>query len=351
MSVASFAPRVGRQPPPRWTHRWRWWPRRRRRRLRVRLARAHTCALVALLAIIVPHSAGAAAAGQERVLVVLATPGPTPYTVASVDRTMRAADAFLRTASLGHLRLHTEVTPWLAAFSGDPGCGGLTRESFEALLAPARVAAARAGYEPSRYTEVIYALADSHCGFQGEAWGHQVLLTRRPTLSLVVHELGHTFGLAHAQASDCVVPPARCGIDDTGDPFSPMGSGMVDFSAYEKANLGWIQPQPQVRSGQRYLLAVPTFRTTLPQALVIDTTAGRCWIEYRSEPFRGLLVRFVTPRQTATPFAAPTVLILNPTKAGRPWIAPGETYQIPGSFLATLLHAGTTQAQIRLFHG
>jgi hypothetical protein len=268
-----------------------------------------------------PYAASAAPTAESHVPVVLATSGPTPYTVGGVERTMRAADAFLRTASLGHLRIHTDVTPWLTAFTADPGCGGPTRERFETLLAPARVAADRAGYDPSHYADVIYALADSHCGFQGEARGHEVILIRRPTLSLVVHELGHTLGLSHAQASDCPTTPARCVIDDTGDPLSPMGSGMLDFSAYEKATLGWIPPQPHTSTAGRYLLAVPTFRTTLPQALIIDTTAGRYWIEYRSHPFHGLVVRFIAPRQAASPFAAPSVLILNPTKARRPWIA------------------------------
>ncbi|PWU21267.1 MAG: hypothetical protein C5B48_11485 [Candidatus Rokuibacteriota bacterium] len=132
-----------------------------------------------------------------------------------------------------------------------------------------------------------------------------------------------------------------------GDPFSPMGSGMLDFSAYEKATLGWIPAQPHADTAGDFRLAVPTLRTTLPQALIINTPAGRYWIEYRAQPFRGLLVRFVAWQNTST-FAAQSILILNPTRARRPWIAAGETYQIPGSFRATLLHAGTIQANIRL---
>jgi hypothetical protein len=298
-----------------------------------------------------PHPASAITTGETRVLVVLATSGPRPYTIATVERTMRAADEFLRIASLGHVRLHVDVTPWLAAFKADPGCGGLTQESFEAVVAPARAAAGRAGYNPSRYRDVIYAVADSHCGFEGETRGHEVMLTREPTLSLIVHELGHTLGLAHAQASDCVVTSGRCVVDETGDPLSPMGSGTLDFSAYEKATLGWIPPQPHVSTAKRYVLAAPTFRTTLPQALVVNTTAGHYWIEYRSRPFRGLVIRFVASTPTGSPFAASSVLIRNPTGAGRPWVAPGESYRIPGSPRATLLHAGTTQAEVRFLHG
>ena len=108
-------------------------------------------------------------------------------------------------------------------------------------------------------------------------------------------------------------------------------------------------PQPHARTAGDFLLAVPTLRTTLPQALIINTPAGCYWIEYRARPFRGLLVRFVAWQNTST-FAAQSVLILDPTGAGRPWIATGESYQIPGSFRATLLHAGAIQATIRLLH-
>jgi hypothetical protein len=193
------------------------------------------CLLVAMLAIIVPHSASAVATGEKTVLVVLATSGPHPYAVAEVERTMRTADDFLRSASLGHLQIDADVTPWLAAFTSDPGCGA-TNRSLEVTLAPARLAAERAGYHASRYDDVIYAIADAKCGFQGAAWGHEVMLARQPTLRLVVHELGHAFGLAHAQSSNCAENRLTCGLDDTGDPFSPMGSGNLDFSVYEKVH-------------------------------------------------------------------------------------------------------------------
>ena len=312
------------------------------------MARAPLCAVVTLLAAVVLQPAGAVAKGEERVLVVLATNGPKPYTVADVQHTVRQADAFLRASSFGQVRLHVDVTPWLAAFNSNPGCGGLTNESFEAVLAPARVAADRAGYDPARYDDAIYAIADSRCAFHGETWGHEVMLTTQPTLQLVAHELGHTFGLGHAQGSNCAVSPLRCARDGTGDTLSPMGGGTLDYSTYEKVTLGWIPQQPRVRSAGRYVLAVPTAKTALRQALVIDTTEGAWWIEYRSRPFRGLVIRFVEAGIARAPFAPPSVLILNPAKAGRPWVARGESYRIPGSLRVTLVRAGTSRAEVRL---
>ena len=304
-------------------------------------------AVVALLAIAAVPSAGAVAKGEERVLVVLATSGPRPYSVADVERTIHQADMFFRTSSFGQVKLNVDVTPWLAAFNANPGCGATNTRSLEAVVTPARIAADRAGFDAAHYDDVIYTIADSHCGFHGATWGHEVVLTTEPNVQLVVHELGHAFGLGHAQSSACADDPVRCGLDDTGDSLSPMGSGLLDFSAYEKFVLGWIPPQPHVTAAKQYVLAPPTAKTALAQALLVETEQGAWWIEYRSQPFRGLLFRLVDARQLDSPFAPPAVLIDRPTKARRPWVARGESYRLPGSFRVTLMRSGTARATVR----
>lgn len=311
------------------------------------MPRAPLFAVAALLAGLVVQSAGAVVKGDERVLVVLATSGPKPYTVAEVERTGAQARTFFSTASLAQVQLRIDVTPWLSAFSDTPGCGGGTNRSLENVVAPARLAADLAGFDATRYDDVIYTIADSRCGFHGTTWGKEVMLTRQPNLQLVVHELGHAFGLGHAQSSDCVTAEGLCGLDETGDPFSPMGSGDVDFSAYEKVTLGWIRPQPRVTAPKRYVLAPPTAASKLAQALVVETAAGSWWIEYRSQPFRGLLFRFVTNEVVPSPFAESAALITKLTKAERPWLERGESYRIPGSFRVTLTKAAGARAEVR----
>jgi len=311
------------------------------------VSRAPLYAVAVLLATLVVQSAGAVVKGDERVLVVLATSGSRPYTVAEVERTAGQAANYFDNASFGKVKLQIDVTPWLAAFTANPGCGGTTNRSLEGVVAPAKVAAGRAGFDLAHYDDVIYAIADSHCGFHGATWGHEVMLTRQPNLQLVVHELGHAFGLGHAQASDCITIGGVCGIDETGDPFSPMGSGDLDFSAYEKVTLGWIRDQPHVTVAKRYVLAPPTRESTLAQSLIVDTEQGSWWIEYRAQPFQGLLFRFIDNRAVPSPFAESSVLMRKLTKAKRPWLAKGESYRIPGSFRVTLMKAAAGRAQVR----
>ena len=310
------------------------------------MARAPLCAVVALLAAVALPSARGAATGNEHVLIILASAGSKPYSVVDVEQTARQANAFFKTSSFGQVRLDVDVTPWLPVIPGGSACGLSTR-GLDTVVAPVRQAADRAGFNPELYDDVVYTLADSHCGFLGETLGHQVMLTREPTVPLLLHELGHAFGLGHAQAADCMTSPVRCGIYETGDTLSPMGSGTLDYSAYEKFILGWIPPQPHVSVAKSYVMAPPTSFSKVAQALIVDTTQGSWWIEYRSTPFRGLVFRFVDSRHPPSQFAPSAVLMLRPTKAARPWIVKGETYRIPFSFRVTLTRATATRAEVR----
>jgi hypothetical protein len=301
-------------------------------------------AVVALLAAVALPSAGAATKGNESVLVILASSGAKPYTVGDVQRTFAQASAFIERSSFGQAHVHADVTPWLTA-GARVGCGA-SAGTADALFAPPRNAAARAGFDTSRYDTVVYALPDEHCGFIGATFGHQVMLTREPTLDLLLHELGHTFGLGHAQGADCT-DLLRCGLDDTGDTLSPMGTGSLDYSAYEKWLLGWIPNQPHVTAPKRFVLAPPTARSKLAQALVVETARGTWWIEYRAQPFRGLLFRFIDADNHSAPYARSAILILRPTKHDRPWLAKGESYRIPFSWRVTLARATATQAEVR----
>ena len=307
------------------------------------VARARV-AVVALFASMTLVASGSAATGQDRVLAVLATSGPTPYSIADFRSVAADVGQFFQSSSLGGVHLSFDVTPWLDVFGASPSCGGFSDRSLDGVVAPARAAALEAGYDPAQYDQVLYALGDARCGFYGVTWGRQVMLTRPPSVDLLVHELGHTFGLGHALASTCAV---GCGTLDPGDPYTPMGTGGFDFSAYEKSVLGWIGPQPRATASGTYTIVPPTKKTKLSQALVIDGPEGQWWLEYRSR-FRGVLVRFVSAEQSESVFAPSATLILRPTGAKRDWMVAGETFRAPHLFTAKLVRATATAATLRL---
>ena len=309
------------------------------------MRRAPLFAVVALLAAVALPSAGAAPKANERVLVVLASTGSRPYPVADVQRAFAQVNDFIQRSSFGQVHVAADVTPWLTGLTAKPNCG-TNSAGIDAVFEPARKEAASAGFDTARYDTVVYTLPDARCGFFGATFGHQIMLTREPTVDLIAHELGHSFGLGHAMGANCI-NYLRCSLEDTGDTLSPMGSGSLDYSAYEKVLLGWLPPQPRVTTAKTYALAPPTSRSKLAQALVVDTPGGTWWIEYRSQPFRGLVFRYVDADNHSAPYDQSAILILRPTKHARPWIVKGESYRIPSSWRVTLTKVSAKQATVR----
>ena len=130
------------------------------------------------------------------------------------------------------------------------------------------------------------------CGHSGLGAGRDVLLASPAGLGALglVHELGHTFGLPHAGSATC----ATCGIREYGDQVSVMGQGSTDFSAWEKAQLGWLDTVGRVGSSGAYALeAVDRPAAGRPQALLLRIAAGTLWIERRLSPAPRVEIRIV----------------------------------------------------------
>jgi hypothetical protein len=282
-------------------------------------------AIVASLAFAVPASP-AAAVGKDRILVVLVSYGPQPYARAVVSEVMTEANAFFRRSSFGKVTLVPTVSNWLDGGLSRPDCGGSDR-SFD----PLRAIATAAGYNLSAYDSVMYVVDGVRCGFHGIEHGPDVMLVSEPDVRLVVHELGHTFGLPHAAAAS--VCNAWCVTEEQGDLFSPMGSGFVDFNAYEKEELGWIPRQPRITRPGQYTVFRTSGRSLAHKALVLEMPDGEYWLEQRPDTKKpALIVHVVHPDQASSWPIPPSTLLLAPIHVGHPTITRGQTFRVPGEF-------------------
>jgi len=300
-------------------------------------------ALLASLVLFVPDAGSSAVLGKQRLLTVLVSYGPRPFTRANVTTSVNEAVAFVSRSSFGRLTLQPTTTPWLDGGTVEPSCG----DSSDAMFAPLRAVADAAGYQTRNYSRVIYVVAGPNCGFHGIEFGNEVMIVREPDARLLVHELGHTFGLPHAGAA--AVCGMWCVTQEQGDLYSPMGIGFADFSAYEKEQLGWIPRQPRVTRPGKYFVYPIRPSAVTRQALVVQAPEGDYWLEQRpalSTP--GLIVRLVNPETASRAFIAPTTLLLAPVRVGHPVITPGQTFRVPGEFSVKVARIARTPMRLNI---
>jgi hypothetical protein len=300
-------------------------------------------AMLASLVLFVPDAGTSAVLGKQRLLTVLVSYGPRPFTRASVTSSVSEAVTFVSRSSFGRLTLQSTTTPWLDGGTVQPSCDA----SSEAMFAPLRAVAAAAGFHTGNYSRIVYVVAGPNCGFHGIEFGNEVLIVREPDARLIVHELGHTFGLPHAGAA--AVCGAWCVTQEQGDLYSPMGIGFADFSAYEKEQLGWIPRQPRVTRPGKYVVYPISPSAITRQALVIEAPEGEYWLEQRpglASP--GLIVRLVNPETASRSFIAPATLLLAPIRTGHPVITPGQTFRVQGEFSVKVVRIAKTPMRLQV---
>jgi hypothetical protein len=300
-------------------------------------------AMLASLVLLVPDAGTSAVLGKQRLLTVLVSYGPRPFTRASVTTSVNEAVAFVSRSSFGRVTLQPTTTPWLDGGTLEPSCAATS----DAMFAPLRAVAAAAGYQTQSYNRVVYVVAGPNCGFHGIEFGNEVLIVREPNARLIVHELGHTFGLPHAGAA--AVCGTWCVTQEQGDLYSPMGIGFADFSAYEKEQLGWIPRQARVTRPGKYFVYPISPSAITRQALVIQAPEGEYWLEQRpglATP--GLIVRLVNPETASRSFIAPTTLLLAPIRTGHPVVTPGQTFRVPGEFSVKVARIAKTPMRLQV---
>jgi hypothetical protein len=289
--------------------------------------------------------------GEVRVLVVLATWGPRPFTRDQAQRVVfDETDAFFRASSYGQVSLAGVVTPWLTAFSAEPRCDPLR------VARAARTAAGAAGHDTGSFDYVIYLTPQLDCGWSGLSMANEVMLNGELYRKLVAHELGHGFGLYHANTASC--GRLGCAADEYGDPYGTMGSGDGDFNAYEKYRLGWLRKLAWGNRSRTVQIDGLEGVSKGPKALVVTTAGEQYWIENRRRASRsdrgrqlepGVLVRIGPPRVYPNGRVVVTTsdtLVADPAGRGRAVLRAGERFALPGAFSATVLRAGE-RARIR----
>jgi hypothetical protein len=279
---------------------------------------------VCLVPFIAP-AASAADVGNQHVLIVLATWGPQPFAREDVASAFAEAARFYDKSSFHQLKLTATVTPWLPAFPGPVGCPDDLGDHVPiAFSSPPDAAAAAAGYRVESYDRVMYVTARMACDWDGLGVGHQIVLNADRNWNDMVHELGHTYGLAHARREQC----RGCAKDEYGDPFSPMGHGLLDFSAYEKLQMGWLHEVAHVARPGAYSIGRPDVQGATPYALVVETGLHEYWVEQRLDATPpGLVIRSIEPDLSDFMVAPELMLYVPALTVGR-----GETFRIGGVF-------------------
>jgi Gametolysin peptidase M11 len=288
--------------------------------------------------------------GPQTILAILATWGPQPFAPAALRASLFTdADAFVRSASFGKASLVGDVTPWLPVRQFT-SCDTIAMSDMGlAALNAARAA----GYDTAKFSRYFFAFPrPAGCNYAGYAptSANEVWLFGTAATFTVTHELGHTFGLAHAWSLAC----RTCRPVEYGDPYDTMGDGSGDYNAYEKALAGWITESPVTVNGE-YVIEAIERAAAQPQALVVVTAHNEYWFDHReplgpdalyaqSSIVRGVEVH-VSPSADddgSSPYQPGDVLVLNPTGNGGDVIMPGESWGEAGAFRITVLaHEGT----------
>jgi hypothetical protein len=308
-----------------------------------------TILLAILVVVIVAGTSvpsASALSGEVRVVYVLATWGPEPFTQADFDRVAAETDAYFRASSAGRLS-----TP--GAFGGVVRLPRAVFDSCDAtVIRNAAPAPVFAGFDRA----VIVTPRVSSCEFGGEANPTEVLLNGALYLALAAHELGHTLGLAHASRWDCV--GASCQVNEYGNEFSVMGHGNGDLNAFEKSKLQWLTGVVRPAGNAMHEIGPVDGPTTLPQALVVTTAASEFWFESRARSTPAFIGNSVQPPGVAvvagpangairSPFPRDNLLLPNPRGGGRFAYVAGESFVRRGVFRVTVDRQAAESAALR----
>jgi len=199
--------------------------------------------------------------------------------------------------SYGRTSLRATVTPLLTM--PQPSSyytAANTPDQLGRILDDARAAALAGGFDTANYDLDIVAFSSLPLGFTAASrvGAKGVCLNGAFDLSTTAHELGHSFGLRHANlwrtTDNSVIGPGES--VEYGDPFDMMGGSSDDsngfaghFNGWFKHRLNWLgdaSVKTVVNSGTYRLLAINNPRSVGTRALKIPSAHGTYyWVEFR----------------------------------------------------------------------
>ncbi len=275
--------------------------------------------------------------GPKRVLVMRVdtwdNPGE-PYSTDHCARIMSECDAFFRTQSYGKTSLSSTVTPVIRL----PRSAEWYRSNdVSYILEDARAASRAAGYDPYAYELDIVTYSNlggsaglGYVGWRG-TWATEF------TFRVVAHELGHNFGLWHANAwiPTDGTPNGAGWHQEYGEPYDTMGGwGEPNnhFNAYEKNLLGWLDDarvQTVGSSGVFHIAPHDATSSGIAAVKIVESTGTQYWFSTRALRPYGVYVNRFYPGIEGY---GSQLLDMTPTSSG----GTGDAGMYPGTSLVDL---------------
>jgi Ser-Thr-rich glycosyl-phosphatidyl-inositol-anchored membrane family protein/gametolysin peptidase M11 len=303
---------------------------------------------------------------MDKVLVLLvqwtAPDAVTPTTAA--DEVFNRSNLWYQDASFGRVGLGGTVSNWLR-IATPSNCDNVYQ-----IKTLADNAATASGIDRSAYSrEMIYFPWDRRCtwGGQAEITGTNVWINGEMDDRIVVHELGHNYGLRHAHSYKCTSGGATvsvggtCTTDEYGDPYDAMGDGFKGvghFNGYQKNLLGWLNDgrKTTVTTSGTYTIQNYEDPASGVSVLEIPAASRPYWVEFR-QPVgldswmsswpggtNGVLVH--TPKSNDGTW----LLDMTPSTSGvftDAALAPGKSFMDPaGGFKLTTVSISSTSATV-----
>jgi hypothetical protein len=226
--------------------------------------------------------------GARSLLVILLTMPDAPQASATPEAARTAVftgsastDALYEQQSVGatrfvgRLRDDGDIVGPLPIPVAVAGC------DYYAIAYAADAAARSAGWEPSAYNHILYALPDNEScdwGGLGQMPGRRIWINGALATSVVAHELGHNLGANHANAYRCtsggaaVTLSGTCTSSEYGDPFDIMGLNGVLMSSWHRAQVGQLPAAQQVTAQNSQtvtLVSSDDFTSSGPRTLLV----------------------------------------------------------------------------------